>query len=188
MRRSRDAIASSCRLLDHGRPREAFRLLLRAAQAGDTAVYLNLGYAYDVGQGTRQSKRKALYWYQRASAKGASSAAHNIATVYRDRGQVLRAIRWLERAVALGDSASNLDLGQLLLARLGQPGEALTCFRNVGVAASEADIEAATVWSAVAQGILVRHQNDRRHENPRAAEQLDAPDERREPGTDAARR
>jgi TPR repeat protein len=149
-----DTVELACRLADQHRYREAFRLLLRSGRNGDSRVYLNLGFAYDVGQGIRRSKAKALHWYRRALQAGDATAAHNIATVFRDRGDVVRSGRWLRRAVALGESGSNLELGQLLLSHLGQPEEALACFRAIGEDESEADREAAKAWVAVAEGLL----------------------------------
>jgi TPR repeat protein len=144
------------RLGGQGRFRDAFRVLLAAAHGGDASVFINLGYAYDVGRGIRKSKRKALYWYRRALATGESVAAHNIGTVYRDRRQTERAARYFRQAVALGHTGSNLELGQLLLGGLGQPAEALACFRDVGDKESEAAIEAAKTWAAVAEGVLAQ--------------------------------
>jgi TPR repeat protein len=142
------------RMGDQGSLRGAFRVLLAAAQRGDTSVFLNLGYAYDTGRGIRKSKRKALRWYRRALAVGDSSAAHNIGTVYRDRGQTARAARWFRHAVQLGSAGSNLELGQLLLAGLGQPEDALACFRAIGDDESDATIEAAKLWAAMTEQIL----------------------------------
>jgi TPR repeat protein len=48
-------------LVERRRFSEAFRVLLTAARSGDNSVFINLGYAYDVGRGIRQSKRKALH-------------------------------------------------------------------------------------------------------------------------------
>jgi TPR repeat protein len=149
-----DAVNLASRLADQHRYRQAFRVLLRAARRGDAAVFLNLGYLYDVGQGIRKSKRKALHWHRRALTAGVTTAAHNIGTVYRDRHDVVRAIRWFQRAVDMGHSGSNLELGQLILARLGQPAEALACFRAVGAEESDAEVEAAKTWAAVAEGVL----------------------------------
>ncbi len=141
-------------LAEHGRYRSAFRVFLRAGQRGDTSVFGRLGYAYDVGQGVRKSRRKALYWYRRALAAGEAVAAHNIGTVYRDSGHSLRAAAWFRRAVALGLHGSNLELGQLLLGGLGQPADALACFRAIGSKDCDAVVEAAKTWSAVTEGIL----------------------------------
>ena len=149
-----DPVARAEQLGERGQVAEAFRVLLRAAQRGDSSVYLNLGVAYDCGRGVRRSRCQAVRWYRKAVALGEAAGAHNIATVYRDRGDSLRTLRWLEQAIRLGDSGSNVLRGQLLLARLGQPVEALAAFRAVGPDACEADIEAAQVWAAVVEGML----------------------------------
>jgi TPR repeat protein len=143
-------------LADQRRYRDAFRVLLNAARKGDASVFLNLAYAYDTGRGIRQSKRRALHWYLRALKSGEAVAAHNIATVHRDRGSALRAARWFRRAVALGQRGSNLELGQLLLGGLGQPAEAVACFRAVGSEESLAVNEAAKTWAAVAEGVVAQ--------------------------------
>lgn len=142
------------RLGDQGRYGDAFRVLLGAARRGDSSVFINLGYAYDLGRGVRKSKDKALHWYRRALAVGESEALHNIGTVYRDRGNTVRAARCFRAAIALGHFGSNLELGQLLLSGLGQPAEALACFRQVGTEESEATTEAAKTWAAVAEGAV----------------------------------
>jgi len=140
-------------LAERGLDRQAFRVLLGAARAGDGGAYLNLGYAYDNGLGVRRSKRKAVRWYRRAFEQRDGAAAHNIATIYRDRGDVLRAMRWLHRAADLGESGSNVLLGQLLLARLGDVQAAIAAFRSVGSDACEADVEAAAIWAATAESM-----------------------------------
>lgn len=155
MRKTRNAFESASVLPDRRRYRQAFRVLLRAARKGDHSVFLNLGFAYDAGQGVRRCRRKALHWYRRALDGGdEGAAANNIGTVYRDRGDVLRAMRWFRRAVATGDRASNLELGKLLLGKVGQPREALACFKAVGREESDSVIEAARTWAAVAEGML----------------------------------
>jgi len=151
---STQAFERADRLGDLNRLRDAFRVLLTAARSGDTSVFINLGYAYDMGRGVRKSKRKALHWYRRALAAGEGGAAHNIGTVYRDRGHPVRAARYFREAIALGHGGSNLELGQLLLGGLGQPTEALACFRNVGENESETTIEAAQRLAVVAEGAL----------------------------------
>jgi TPR repeat protein len=149
-----DPVTRAFRLDERGRRREAFHILLRAARRGETSAYVNLGYAYDLGRGVRRSKRKAVYWYRRAVALGDAAAAHNIATVYRDRGDSIRAAAWLQRAVSLGESGSNVLLGQMVLACLGQPAEALACFRAVGGDACPGDQEAGHIWAAVVEGMM----------------------------------
>jgi TPR repeat protein len=68
---------------NRGNLRAAFRLFLKAAQGGDRAAKLNVGYFYDKGLGTRRDLTAALYWYQRAYRAGDASAATNIGTIWR---------------------------------------------------------------------------------------------------------
>jgi TPR repeat protein len=70
------------------------RLFRRAAESGDPTAAGALGYAYDVGQGIRRDKDLALKWYRRAVRSGNTVAASNIATVFRDRGNLRRAHEW----------------------------------------------------------------------------------------------
>jgi hypothetical protein len=122
-------------------------------------VFVNLGHAYDVGQGVRRSKRKALRWYRLAVAQGEAAAANNIGTVYRDRGDLIRSLKWFSRAARMGDSGANLAIGQLLLSRLGQPEQALSCFRAVSSDASEAEEEAARVWATMAEDMIATRES-----------------------------
>jgi TPR repeat protein len=155
-----DSLTRALLLDERGRVKEAFRVLLLAARRRDSSVFVNLGFFYNVGRGVRRSRRKALRWYREAASLGHAAAAHNMATVYRDRGDSLRTIRWLEEAIHLGDSGSNVLLGQVLLGRLGQPEEALARFRAVAGDACEADVEAARVWTAIVEGMIAT--SDRR--------------------------
>ena len=157
-----DPVIRACALSDRGQPRAAFRVLLRAARRGDAGAFVNLGFVYDTGTGVRPSKAKAMYWYRRAVKRGHSAGAHNIATIFRDRGATSRAKLWLRRAIALGDSGSNILLGQILLAER-DPQSALACFGAVGSDACAADEEAALAWKATAQSALGAVGEERGH-------------------------
>jgi TPR repeat protein len=154
MARRSDVAARAEQLRERGQARAAFGALLRAARRGDSSVYVNLGYAYDVGLGVRKSKRKAVRWYGRAAKRGEAHAANNIGTVYRDRGNLARSLMWFGQAVRMGASGSNVAIGQLLLSGLGQPEEALACFHAVGDDACEADVEAARAWAATVENMI----------------------------------
>jgi TPR repeat protein len=155
MARRSDVVARAEQLRERGHARAAFGALLRAARRGDSSVYVNLGYAYDVGLGVRRCTRKAVRWYRRAVARGEAHAANNIGTVYRDQGKLARSLRWFAQAVRMGASGSNVAMGQLLLSGLGQPEEALACFHAVGADTCEADVEAAKAWAATVENMIV---------------------------------
>lgn len=91
------------------------RLLRRAAESGDPTAASALGYAYDVGQGIRRDKALALKWYRRAARIGSTTAVTNIATIYRDQGNLRLAHQWLLRATNMedGDAAVTAGYGYL---------------------------------------------------------------------------
>jgi hypothetical protein len=97
----------------------AVRLLRRAVESGDENAEGSLGYAYDVGQGVRRDKALALEWYRRAVRHGDCGAASNIATVYRDRGDLRLAHRWALRAMVLGGGDDAVTAGYNYLYGIG---------------------------------------------------------------------
>lgn len=97
----------------------AVRLLRRAVESGDENAAGSLGYAYDVGQGIGRNKALALEWYRRAVRHGDCGAATNIATVYRDRGDLRGAHRWALRAMELGDGDAAVTAGYNYLYGIG---------------------------------------------------------------------
>lgn len=89
----------------------AFRLLRRAVESGDENAAGSLGYAYDVGQGTKRNVAQAIRWYRRAARSGDSTATSNLATVYRDAGKVALAFQWWKRAADMRDGDAAVDVG-----------------------------------------------------------------------------
>ncbi len=108
-----EQFSRACRLLDEGRAREAFRLFSAAARAGHLEAQSNLGYLFDTGTGVRRSRLKALHWYRKAARRGDPAAANNIGTVFRDEGRPRLALRWFEKAIALGNEDALLELAKL---------------------------------------------------------------------------
>ena len=100
-----------------GNLRAAFRLFLKAAKSGDRAAKLNVGYFYDQGLGVGRDLTAALYWYKRPYRSGDASAANNIGTIWRDKGNAKQALAWFQRAVRLGDHATNLEIAKHFLGR-----------------------------------------------------------------------
>ena len=99
------------RCLVRRNPAYSVRLFRRAAQAGDLTATGSLGYAYDVGLGVRGNKSLAIKWYRRAARLGSSTAVSNLATVYRDRGELKRAHQWWRRAAEMGDGDAAVSAG-----------------------------------------------------------------------------
>lgn len=97
----------------------AVRLLQYAAELGDSRAATMLAYAYDVGQGVRRNEGVAISWYLRAVRQGESLAAANLATVYRDRGNLRRSHQWHLRAMEMGDGDAAVDAGYDYLYGIG---------------------------------------------------------------------
>jgi TPR repeat protein len=97
----------------------AVRLRQRAVESGDENAAGSLGYAYDVGQGIQRNKALALEWYRRAVRHGDSGAASNIATLYRDRGDLRQAHRWALRAMQMGSGDDAVTAGYNYLYGIG---------------------------------------------------------------------
>jgi TPR repeat protein len=106
-------------LAEEGKNREAVQLLLKAAKAGNLSAQLNLGVHLATGKGVRPSREKALYWYKRAASRGYAAAASNVGCIYRDQRRARLALRWFEKAVALGDHDAMLEVAKLCLGTLG---------------------------------------------------------------------
>jgi Sel1 repeat len=66
---------------------------------------------YDVGLGTTHNKRQAVRWYTVDYRNGRSGGAANLASVYRDFGDLRGAFGWWMRAAALGDNDAMGDAG-----------------------------------------------------------------------------
>ncbi len=118
-------------LWDEGRIKEAFRLFLAAAKAGDSSSQVNVGFFYDTGQGVKKSRTQAMYWYRKAARRGDAAAATNIGTVYRDEKRPRLALRWFEKAVALGDEGAMLHMARLYAGPLESPMKARRLLRKV---------------------------------------------------------
>lgn len=97
----------------------AVRLLQYAAEHGESRAATMLAYAYDVGQGIPRNVALAVKWYHRAIRQGENSAAANLATVYRDKGNLRRAHHWHLRAMKMGDGDAAVDTGYDYLYGIG---------------------------------------------------------------------
>jgi tetratricopeptide (TPR) repeat protein len=100
-------------------PKAAVRWFRIAADRKDPTSAGALGYAYDVGIGTRRNAALAKSWYRKATKWGSSTAAANLATVYRDTGKATLALRWWRKAAAMSDGDAMVDIGYCYLYGIG---------------------------------------------------------------------
>jgi TPR repeat protein len=103
---------------ESGNLRSAFRLMVAAAKMGDVGAQVNVGYMYDTGVGVKHNRQAAFYWYRRAYRRGDGGAASNIGTIFRDEGNLERALYWFQRAKTLrggDDGDADLEIAKLYL-------------------------------------------------------------------------
>jgi TPR repeat protein len=93
----------------------------------------------------------AIYWAKKAVAQGDSSAAFNLATIYRDLGKPRLAFRWYQRAGSMGDIDAFLHIGLCNLFDFGTKHDfsaALSAFERVTAC------EPATCWQRSKENAL----------------------------------
>lgn len=118
-------------LLDGGKPRAGFRLLMRAAELGDVESQQGVGYCLDVGLGVRRSEKNALSWYRRAARAGDACAACNIGILYKDRAARRLAMRWFRKSVELGLDDALLEMARLQLEAARTRAQAIPTLRRL---------------------------------------------------------
>jgi hypothetical protein len=157
--------SDASRLLERGKVEEAFRLFFAAAKAGDSRAQLNVGYLYDTGQGVSRSRTHALQWYRKAVQQGEAAAANNIGTIYRDEGRLRLAVRWFEKAAAMGDGDALLEMAKLYAGPLEEPAKArklLVRVRSSKRAAAESRDEAERLLNTLEQRVRLSKPASRR--------------------------
>jgi hypothetical protein len=120
------------RVLVRANPKAAARVFLEAASAGTRSAFHSLGYCFDVGVGVRRNSRLAMRWYLRAWRNRGETAAANIATMYRDRGLLARAVTWWKKAMEAGVHEEAVEVGYCYQYGIGvrrNAGKAIACFR-----------------------------------------------------------
>lgn len=110
---------------EDGDEAKAFGFFKQAADLGDIAAMLNVGYFLDEGLGVKADKAAARDWYQKAYDQGDASAANNIAILCREQNDLAGAADWFAKAAELGDGDAHVELAKIHLEGLGvEPDEA----------------------------------------------------------------
>ena len=91
----------------------------QCAALGDEAGWTRLGYLFDVGLGVPADKSEAMRCYRMAWRKRSTVAAHNIAILYRERGNHRAMFRWFERAALEDDGSAYFNLAKCYLKGIG---------------------------------------------------------------------
>ena len=73
---------------------------------------------YSAGRGVRKDLKKAAFWYKKAfNDRGSSTAAINLGIDLKNSGNIKGAIRWFEKARALGDGYAYIQLARIYAVR-----------------------------------------------------------------------
>lgn len=121
--------------------RGAFEAFRRGAKGGDDGALLNLGVCYDNGQGTRRDRAAAWRCYQRLWRRTREgSAANNLATWHRDRGNLRLAVAWYRRAADARDGDAHVTLAYCHYYGLGTTKSTARALRELDRADRTSDI------------------------------------------------
>ncbi len=95
--------------------------LRRRAVYGDDSAAFQMGMAYELGHGVRQSCTTAAQWVARAAGDGNAAAQYNLGVRYRDGDGVPvnenEAVKWLQKAAAQQSRNAQLALMPLTVHR-----------------------------------------------------------------------
>ena len=105
------SFSNAWELIDSGKKRAGFEMMLKVAQTGDDSAQQVVGYLYDKGIGTRKSRAKAKFWYRIAARGGSAAAASNLGIMFKKESR-RRALYWFNKAVRMGLEDTILDIVQ----------------------------------------------------------------------------
>jgi uncharacterized protein len=95
-------------------PEEVAQLRAKA-ESGDAEAQLQLGRAYDDGNGVPQSDREAVKWYRAAAEQGNATAEDDLAVMYRSGRGVekdnVEAVKWYKKAARQKNATAMFNLG-----------------------------------------------------------------------------
>lgn len=121
----------------------AFRMFLRAAEAGHSAAQNYVGLCYLDGYGTHQDLAEAVRWFRTAAAQDNPSAQANLGTCYADGRGVAKdyaeAVRWYRMAAERGVAKAQTDLGVCYSTGSGVEQDFAEALRWFRLAAAERD-------------------------------------------------
>ena len=153
--------------------RGAYRAFRRGAESGDDGALLNLGVCYDNGQGTRRDLAAAWRCYQRVWRRTrAGSAANNLATWHRDRGNLRLAVTWYRKAAGARDGDAHVALAYSLYYGLGTTKCRARALRELDRADRTSDITPYGHEEALYLRAVVLLDGGRRRDQSRALELL----------------
>lgn len=112
-------------------PRRAVALLTQAASAGSRPAMFRLACCYHDGEGVSRDHALAARWYRRAYRMGDSTAAWNLAILYRQSGRKRLSDEWFWRAADGGEPAAIVEVARLTQSRRWSKERATKAFSRV---------------------------------------------------------
>lgn len=99
--------------------------LTKAAKKGDAEAQYQLGYSYYYGEGVRQNRKEAVYWYTKAAKLNHAEAQYLLAYSYHFGNSITQdykqSIYWYTKAAEQGHANAQFDLGRYYDVGLGVP-------------------------------------------------------------------
>lgn len=109
-----DVLVAVDRAMAEGRPDDAVRLLVEAADGGIARAQTRLAWHYETGRAVERNLEKAAFWFQRAAQGGDAEAMYALSVMYATgAGQPrdpLLAESWLRKSAAAGYPQAIADL------------------------------------------------------------------------------
>lgn len=115
--RESEALAHGNRYFSESNFAEAAKYYRKAAELGNAAAQLALGWLYENGKGVSRNYSEAVKWYRKAAEQGEPVALGNLGHIYysghgvkRDYGE---ALKWFRKAAEQGNDAAYSWLGSM---------------------------------------------------------------------------
>lgn len=108
-------------LFENGNVRQACKLWLKQAEAGDAQSQNEVAVCFESGV-VKKSSEKARYWYRAAADQGVMLAQFNLAVMLENgsggKKDITQAIFWYKKAANQGDGPAMYNLGNLYFKQL----------------------------------------------------------------------
>ena len=88
---------------------------LKKAEAGDAGAQVDVGYAYQKGEGISKEPKKAVFWFRKAADQGHKIGQHNLGYCYANgigvEKDYIQAIYWYKKSAEQGYAVAECNLG-----------------------------------------------------------------------------
>jgi TPR repeat protein len=109
------------RLIEAGRPEDAYRRCATLAESGSTAARLYLGWMYQLGKGVKRNLEEAERCYNSVLISESPKAEFYMATLQWEKGDPLKTVEWFERSASSGYAPAMYQLSKMYRYGYGVP-------------------------------------------------------------------